>query len=57
MALEEPKDDDLIETSGDINFIFSQDMVENFTAINIDYGSSFFRKGFTITSNRSGGFC
>ncbi len=57
MALEEPNEGDLIERSGDINFIFSKDMTESFSAINIDYGTSFFRKGFTITSNQGGGFC
>jgi hypothetical protein len=57
MALEEPKEDDTIETVKDINFIFAQDMKDNFSTINVEYGSGFLRKGFTITSDRGGGSC
>lgn len=57
MALEEPTDSDLVQEVEDLKFIFAQDMQDNFSKINIDYGSGFFRRGFTITSNRGGGAC
>lgn len=57
MALEEPKESDMVQEVEDLKFIFAQDMQEHFSKINIDYGSGFFRKGFTITSNRGGGAC
>lgn len=53
LALEEPKEEDIVEKVGDINFVLSPDMGGNFTCINIDYGSGFLSRGFTITGNRN----
>ena len=52
LVLEEPKEDDIIEKSGDINFIFAPEMQDNFTSIHIDYGSGFLSRGFSINGSR-----
>lgn len=57
LALEEPQENDLVQEVGDLKFVFAEDMQQLFTKINIDYGQGFFRRGFTITSNRGGGVC
>lgn len=57
MALDEPKEKDVVEAVEDINILIGDDMQGAFKEINIDYGSGFLKKGFQITSDHGGGSC
>lgn len=57
MALEEPKDDDLVVSTDGFKFIMEQDFQELYNKFTIDYSSGLLRRGFTVVPDRGGSTC
>ncbi len=55
MALDEPKDDDVIFEEDGIKYLINKDLFEMVKPVNVDFVESVFGSGFSISSKLSTG--
>lgn len=57
LALDEQKENDEVDTAGDIKFVVDNDVASQFNHFNIDYLNDWLRRGFYITANGAHSSC